>query len=140
MGRLIEFAGNNALLVAGTIAMALAVLFYEIRQKSQGLTAVSPPQLVGLMNKGARVVDIREASLFETAHIVEAVNIPEADLSQGKARKIKQAKTVVLVCDNGIKSGQAVAAWRSAGYESAFSLKGGISAWQQDNMPLVAKK
>jgi len=138
MGQLIEFINNNALLVAGTVAMGLAVLFYEIRLRANGLTGVSPAQLVQLINNGARIVDVRDEDIFASGHIVGAINLPAADLSVGQAKKIKKDKTVVLICDNGGKSAQFVESWRKDGFQSAFSLKGGLTAWRQDNLPVVS--
>ena len=137
MGQLIEFTNNHPLLVAGTILMGLAVLFYEIRQRAQGLTAITPGQSVQLINSGARVIDVREPDRFAAGHIVDAINLPGAE--PGKAEKLRKNKAVILVCDNGGKSSQSVAGWREAGYEQTFSLKGGLAAWQQDNLPTVSE-
>jgi rhodanese-related sulfurtransferase len=138
MTQLIDFINNQPWLVAGTLAMGLAVLFYEIRLRTRGLMAISPAQLVRLINQGARVVDIRDKEQFDAGHIVDSINLPAADPAAGQAKKIKHSKTVVLVCDTGSKSGQCVEPWRAAGYESAFSLNGGLAAWRQDNLPIVA--
>lgn len=138
MGQFIEFTNNNPLLVAGTIGMVLAVLFYEIRLRSQGLTAVAPNQAVQLINKGARVVDVRDEAAYAKRHIVDSLNVPQGDVQHRQAIKLKKSKTLLLVCDTGVKSGQCVAPWRNAGFEHAFSLKGGLDAWQRENLPLVS--
>jgi len=138
MGQIIEFTNNHPLLVASTLAMGLAVLFYEIRTRMQGLTAISPAQLVRLINQGARVIDVRDKEQFESGHIVDAVNLPAGDLENHQVKKIKKTKALVFVCDNGSKSGLSVEPWRKAGYESAFSLKGGLMAWRQDNLPIIS--
>jgi len=137
MGTIIEFAGNHPLLASGTIAMALAVIFYELSQKTRGLAALSAGQAVRLINQGARVVDIREQEKFAAGHIVDAINIPAAELTEDVDNKLKNAKWIILVCDSGMRSGQSVAALRKAGNEKAFNLKGGLTAWQTENLPIV---
>jgi len=138
MGQLLEFSNNNPLLVSATVAMALAVLVYEIRLKARTLTELPSSQIVRLINQGATVVDIREAEPFAGGHIVDAVNLPAASPDSQGAARLKKNRTIVLVCENGMKSRQAVETWRKAGFENVFSLGGGLAAWRQDNLPIVA--
>ncbi|MGI9344329.1 MAG: rhodanese-like domain-containing protein [Gammaproteobacteria bacterium] len=138
MDQLLEFVTNNTLLAAGTVAMALAVIFNELRIKADGLSAVTSTQAVRLINGGAKVVDVRDKEHFTKGHIVDALHIPAADFSGELPAKLKNAKSVVLVCDTGGKSGQIVNTLRKTGIESAFSLQGGLGAWERDNLPVVA--
>ena len=119
------------------MATGFAVLYYEIRLKSQGVTNVTIPQAVQLMNRGAVVVDVRKPEEFAGGHLVSAKNIPldtlEADQTKEKFRK----KNVLVVCDSGMSSGRAANLLRKAGFEKVFSVRGGIRAWREDNLPLV---
>ncbi len=49
----------------------------------------------------------------------------------------QRKKTLLLVCDNGIASGRSAAELRKAGFEQAFSLRGGLNAWRQENLPVT---
>jgi len=140
MDQLLEFASNNTLLAAGTVAMALAVIFNEIRIKASGLTAIPSTQVVRLINSGAKIVDIRDPEAFAKGHIVDSVNIPAADIAGKLSQKLKKAKSIVLVCDSGSRSGQAVGTLRKQGVETVFSLQGGLGAWQRDNLPVVTSE
>lgn len=140
MEQLIEYANNNLLLVAGTVMMVLAVVFYELRMQAGSVASVSSNQVVSLINQGAKVVDIRDSSHFDAGHIVDAVHIPGPELVGEQSTKLKKAKSIVLVCDNGSKSGQSAAAMRKEGFDNTFSLQGGMAAWQRDNLPVVASK
>lgn len=137
LSQLVEFAGNHPLLVLFIMAMGFAVLFYEYRMKSQGITNISVPQAVQLMNRGAVVVDVRAPAEYAAGHLVSSKNIPldtlEADQSKDKFRK----KNVLVVCDSGMSSGRAANLLRTAGFENVFSVRGGIRAWREDNLPLV---
>ena len=46
-------------------------------------------------------------------------------------------KVFLTVCTNGATSGKAAALLRKAGYPTVFSLKGGLSGWRSENLPLV---
>ncbi len=138
MDQLIEFTNAHPILVTGLIAMALATIFYELRLRTGGLSGVSALQAVRLINDGGRVVDVREKTLFDSGHIVDAVNIPATELAGDNSARFKKAKSVILVCDNGVSSGKCVDPLRKAGLENAFSLKGGLAAWRNENLPIVS--
>jgi len=137
MNRLLEFIGNNALLVTATIAMVLAAILFEIRVRARSMFELSPADAVKLINKGATVVDLRTPEQFKAGHIVESINMTEQALAKADEKRLKKKRPVLVVCENGSSSVKAAAALRTGGYEMSFALKGGLGAWQRDNMPLV---
>jgi rhodanese-related sulfurtransferase len=138
MAQLVEFVSKHVWLVSGLIAAALAVMFYELKLKSGGATHVSAADAVRLINKGALVIDVRKPEEFEQGHIVNARNVAFDRLRQGDDAIQKQKNKILLaVCADGASSSRAAALLRKAGYENAFSLKGGLAGWRADNLPLV---
>jgi rhodanese-related sulfurtransferase len=138
MAQLVEFTGNHAWLVTGLVASLLAVLFYELRLRAQGATHVTTADAVRLINKGALVIDVRKPEEFEQGHIVNARNVPLERVQQDDdAIKKQKNKILLAVCGDGATSGRAAGHLRKAGYENAFSLKGGLAGWRADNLPLV---
>ncbi len=140
MEQLIEFSNAHPLLVAGTILMALAVIFYELRMKASGLTSISTVQAVRLINQGARVIDIRDKSQFDSGHIVNSINIPAAELDGEGDKRLKSSKSIILVCDNGSKSSQCITPLKKSGRENIFNLQGGLASWRQENLPILTSK
>ncbi len=140
MEQLIEFSNAHPLLVAGTILMALAVIFYELRRKAGGLTSISTVQAVRLINQGARVIDIRDKSQFDSGHIVNSINIPAAELDGGGDKRLKTNKSIILICDNGSKSSQCITSMKKSGLENIFSLQGGLASWRQENLPTLTSE
>jgi rhodanese-related sulfurtransferase len=138
MDQLVEFTTRHPLLVAGLIAAWAAVMFYELRLRRSALTHVSAADAVRLINKGAVVIDVRKPEEFQSGHIVNARNIALERLQQEEDALNKQKnKVLIAVCDNGTSSGRAAGLLRKAGYEAAFSLRGGLQRWRADNLPLV---
>lgn len=138
MGELVAFANSHPILASVVVAFLVAVLIYEGRLKSRGLIQVSTSTAVRLINKGATIVDVRPAEAFASGHIVNAKNIPLSDiLSQPDAVRKKKDRVLLTVCDNGMVAKRAADTLRKAGYESAFSLQGGLSAWRTENLPIV---
>jgi rhodanese-related sulfurtransferase len=137
MAQLVEFAGNHVWLVSGLIASVLAVAFYELRLRGSATTNVSAADAVRLINKGALVLDLRGTEDFAAGHIVNARNVPLERIAQGEEIHKQKSKILIAVCATGMSSGRAAGLLRKAGYENAFSLKGGIAGWRADNLPLV---
>lgn len=141
MDTYLEFAANHTLLVSALIFSFFLVIFTELRRKSQGLTNVEPQDAVKLINGDAIVIDVRNPEAFARGHIVNAKNIPFDEFSASDEKIRKLAKhPIVTVCDAGMTASRAAAALRKAGIESVYSLKGGIGAWTQANLPLVSNK
>lgn len=102
--------------------------------------SVPAGEAVRLINQGATVVDLREAAKFAAGHIVDAINVTASDLKSQPESRIKKKKPVLLVCENGSASARLVAPLREAGFEVAWSLDGGLAAWERENLPVVANR
>jgi len=142
MEQLLEFTGNNTMLVVLLMVSFFVLIFSELRRKASGMVAVEPTDAVALINNGGGVVlDLRSSEAFARGHIVNARNIPfaELDAHQDRIDDLRN-KPVVAVCDSGVNSTKAVATLRNSGFESAYGLKGGMGAWSQAGMPIVTSK
>ena len=141
MDRLLEFAGNHALLVFALVTSFMLVIFTELRRKATGMLAVAPTDAVKLINNDAVVLDLRSTESFSRGHIVGARSVPmdELDAHLEKLAKYRN-KPVVAVCDAGVTSTNAVNTLRNSGFESVYNLKGGMNAWGQAGLPVVSGK
>ena len=137
MDQLVEFADNNRLLVLALLISWAAVMFYEFRLKAATVSQVSASDAVRIINKGAMIIDVRSSDAYETGHIVNAKNIALDAIEADQDIHKKKNKPLLTVCENGMSSGKAANLLRKAGYESVFSLKGGLKQWRTDNLPLV---
>jgi rhodanese-related sulfurtransferase len=137
MNKLVEFAAANPYLVTATVLMLIAVVAFELRLRARASFEVTVAEAVRMINRGAAVVDVREAAKFAEGHIVDALNIPSAELAKGEQGKIKKKRGVVVVCNAGNESVDCVRKLRAAGFDGAFSLGGGMDTWLRENQPLV---
>jgi rhodanese-related sulfurtransferase len=140
MNKLLQFAAANPYLVTATLLMLIAVVAFELRLRMRAGFEVSPVEAVRMINKGAAVVDVRDAARFAAGHIVDAVNMPPAELAKGEEGRIKKKRAVLVVCDDGSDSIQCARKLRAAGFDGAFSLGGGLAGWQRENQPLVSSR
>ncbi len=139
MDQYLEFVGNNTILVIALFASFFLLVFTEIRRKAAGLVNVEPGAAVKLINNDAIVLDLRTAEAFAQGHIVGAKNVP-ADEVDARIGQLDKSKPIVAVCDAGVSSSKVVDKLRKAGFESAWGLKGGMNAWNQDGLPVVTGK
>ncbi len=140
MDNIIPFITNHWFLVALFGVLVLALVLEELR--SGGIsTGLTPRELTQAINRDEAVVlDIRDKEAFARGHITGAMNIPSAEIEQNLAKlnKLKQKK-IVVVCQAG-RSCMAVSNTLSkSGFVDVTILKGGVSAWQAADMPLITK-
>ncbi|GAA4207546.1 adenylyltransferase/sulfurtransferase MoeZ [Actinocatenispora rupis] len=77
------------------------------------------------------LVDVREPAEFEIIRIPGSVLIPKGEILSGDAlASLPQDKQIVLHCKSGVRSAEALAALKSAGFRDAVHVQGGVLAWQ----------
>jgi rhodanese-related sulfurtransferase len=124
-------------LVAGAVLLLAAVIVTEVRMRAHGSGAVTPTQVIQLMNKGALVIDVRGSDAYAAGHIGEARNIAAADLpAHAESLKRYRDKPLVLCCDTGVISGGAARKLAALGFTQVANLRGGLNGWRQENLPL----
>ncbi len=136
MEQLFEFIGNHYILTG--IFVVLMGIFAR-NELQRGGRAVSAQQLVDLINReGAVVLDVRDKKEFGEGHIVDAMNIPHTAIASriGELERHK-VKPVVVACKMGQHSGAVGTLLRKAGFENVVRLRGGITEWRSQNLPVV---
>jgi rhodanese-related sulfurtransferase len=138
MDRLLDYSINHPFLAGGLLLMSFLVLGFELRQRGATSAAIAPNEAIRLMNAGAVLVDLRSANQFKDGHIEGARNIPGDQLAaDAKALDRLSGKTLVLYCDAGTTTAAAQRTLARAGTKDVFSLRGGLAAWKQENLPVV---
>ncbi|MDQ1634846.1 MAG: sulfur-carrier protein adenylyltransferase/sulfurtransferase [Frankiaceae bacterium] len=74
------------------------------------------------------LVDVREPAEFEIVSIPGATLIPKGDIP-AHLSELPQDKPIVLYCKTGIRSAEALATLKGAGFASATHVQGGVTAW-----------
>jgi len=132
----VKFIIDNWMLIALALISG-ALLMAPVIQgaASAGLTANDAVLLIN--REKAVVVDVCEPAEFAEGHIVGSKNVPLADVASklGAVAKNK-GLPLILVCQSGVRSGRAVAAAKSLGFEQVHSLGGGLAAWKSAGLPL----
>lgn len=76
------------------------------------------------------LVDVREPGEYEINRIPGSVLIPKGEFMSGAAlSRLPDDRQVVLYCKTGIRSAEALAVVKGAGFADAVHVGGGVSAW-----------
>jgi rhodanese-related sulfurtransferase len=100
--------------------------------------ALNASGAVQLINREkAVVVDVCEPAEFAAGHVSSAKNVPLGELEAKLPGAVKnKTLPLILVCATGARSSRAVAIAKKLGYEQAQSLRGGLKAWKEANLPV----
>lgn len=104
---------------------------------------ISPQQTVQLLSHeaGSVILDIREDKEYQSGHIQDSIHIPLSAL----AARIKELhkykdKNIILGCRSGSRSSRACGMLKKNGFEKIHNLRGGVMAWEKDNLPMSRGK
>ncbi len=84
-----------------------------------------------------RLLDVRNAAEFETAHISGSYHVPLDTLGEHCADICRADASVVVVCQSGGRASQAAEKLASSGMDNVRVLDGGISSWMSIGAPVV---
>jgi rhodanese-related sulfurtransferase len=139
----LEFIAQNWYLFAALVVISLLIGFDSIRRGGGGANQVSALQLPQLISQeNAVVVDVCETDEFERGHILNAINIPLKQLQDqlGQLEKFRaKDKPIVLSCRSGQRANRAAAILRKNEFKKVFTLSGGLTAWEKENLPVERK-
>jgi rhodanese-related sulfurtransferase len=137
MDRLIEYTNHHPWLTAALALVAIVVVLYEMRLRSETMASVSPQDAVRLMNQGALLIDLRPPEQYSAGHVGGARQMSGQQILQaGETLKKYKEKTVVVYDDTGSLGASAVRQLVAQGFTRAFNLRGGLAAWRNENLPL----
>jgi rhodanese-related sulfurtransferase len=137
MERLLEYINRHPLLAAVAVAIAVAVLVYELRLRKQGEVAVPPQEAIQLMNQGAQVYDLRDATAYAAGRISGAKHLdPAQHANAAETLKRFKERLLLLACENGSSASALTRQLQAAGFTKVFSLRGGLAQWRADGLPL----
>jgi len=101
-------------------------------------SAITPQELRDLLDAGKKLalIDVREPAEWDIVHIEGAQLIPQSLINSGEGlAQLPQDRMPVLYCKTGVRSAEALAAVRKAGFADAVHLQGGIVAWAKQMQP-----
>lgn len=100
---------------------------------------VSTREAQALMAVGAVVIDVRDRTVSDRAHLPGALLIP-VEVLEARMEKLQVAKSadIVVYCGDGSSAGpRAATTLNRAGYSKAVNLKSGFQGWSSAGLPVA---
>ena len=108
-----------------------------IRSVKSAIREISVVEAREAQEKGAFVVDVREADEWAQGRVPGAIFIPRGFLEQRIEDKVKdKTADVVLYCAGGTRSAFAARALAELGYTRVSSVVGGFGKWKEAGYPI----
>jgi sulfur-carrier protein adenylyltransferase/sulfurtransferase len=101
-------------------------------QRAAAGSTITATELKEMLDAGKDpyLVDVREPVEFEIVKIPGGVLIPKDRILSGEAlAELPQDQPLVLYCRTGVRSAEALAAVKAAGFRDAVHVQGGVTAW-----------
>jgi rhodanese-related sulfurtransferase len=102
--------------------------------QSNGLEVSTESTAEAISDESAQIVDVREDYEREAGHIAGSRHIALGELA-AQADSLDRERPVIFHCHVGSRSLMAAQAFRQAGFD-AWSMAGGIEAWEQEGRPV----
>nr|WP_282104395.1 rhodanese-like domain-containing protein [Exiguobacterium sp. 17-1] len=108
----------------------VAFLAYRMFAPTKGVNKLSTSDLKQQLGDRNRFyLDVRTPGEFKGNHIKGFKNIPLQTLTT-QLDKIPKDKEVIVICQSGMRSKQAVKQLKKAGYARVTEVSGGMNAWR----------
>ena len=112
------------------LLLVVGYLAYKMFAPTKGVKQVSTTELKPLLNDRKRFyLDVRTPVEFKGNHIKGFKNIPLQTLNS-QLNQIPKDKEVLVICQSGMRSKQAVKVLKKAGYSNVTEVRGGMNAWR----------
>ena len=134
---------NNQYIVWGILALVVLGLGVVWLMSRNTTTASSMPseisveEAVSKQQEGAFILDVREPSEWNDAHIEGATLIPLGEL-ESRVDELPKDQEIVVVCRSGNRSAQARDLLLNNGFTQVTSMAGGLNQWKAAGYPTVS--
>lgn len=134
----LDFAIKYWYLFVALIVVLVLLVLGPATQLLHGIKSINVWDVVRLINhESAIIVDVSEPQEFKAGHIPQAINIPLGGLgARVKELEKHKNKPIVLSCRGGNVAGRGAVVLRKHGFDKVYTLAGGLTAWEKDNLPV----
>ena len=104
---------------------------------------VTPEEALALIqenqpNPDLIIIDVRTPEEFAGGHIQGSINIDfYASTFEEELSKLDRNKTYLIYCHSGTRSGEALVIMEELDFQEAYSISGGITAWQAAGLSVI---
>lgn len=97
------------------------------------------PSDLARRRSGFQVLDVRGRSEWDTGHLAGAMLIPLAELPD-RLKEVSEDRPIAVHCQGGSRSAIAASLLLARGRRAVANVPGGISAWEEEGLPVERKE
>ncbi len=130
-----NFIRDNIFLICVALYCIGALAWPYIRKGAK----ITNSQATKMINKGkTAIIDIRNQKRYQAGHILNAVHVPLSNL-QDRISQLEKFKgqPIIIVDEEGKDSDKAASILRKEGFNQINILKGGMSSWVGEGLPVT---
>ncbi len=113
-------------IIVAVVVVGIAV--FALKPAAAGVQTVDVQGVKDAQSSGVRIVDVRSPGEFAGGHIEGAQNVP-LDQFQSIASQWDKGQPVLVYCQTGARSAEAVSMLQQLGFEKILHFDKGIVAW-----------
>lgn len=135
-----DFLLNHIFLITLVIISGLLLIFPNILSGNRGKTITSKSSVLMMNREPSFLIDVRGEQDFDLGHLQNATNIKLDDIPDNiNVIKKHSKKLIIVYCQKGVRSEQAVNILIKLGLNNVVSIEGGINAWIKAQLPIANK-
>lgn len=137
MSNFFTFISEQWLLISALLALLYLLIWRESRKSGQALSCMEATRM--LNDNSAIIIDIRNKKEYTSGHILGAINISLSDIDKGINQVSKHKDKTLIITDKlGQYTSTAASKIQAHGFTTS-RLKGGMTEWLSNNLPVVKK-
>ena len=135
-----DFLLNHVFLIILVITSGLLLIFPNLLTGSREKKISSKDSVLMMNRQPSFIIDVRDEQDFNLGHLQNATNIKLEEIPDKISLIKKHSKKLIIVyCQKGVRSEQAVNILIKLGLDKVVSIEGGINAWIKEQLPIANK-
>jgi rhodanese-related sulfurtransferase len=137
----LQFVTHHVILFAALGGVLVLLIANEIHGSLTGGKRLGSQEAVRLINdREPIIVDLRSSADYKRGHLLNAISLPLARIdSDTGVLGSNKTRPVLVYCGIGSNSAVAADKLRKHGFTEVYPLRGGISDWTANNLPVTTR-
>ncbi len=118
--------------------LAAAIAFGAVAEGPALIEAKTIVERLAWGDQSLVLLDVRTPAEYSEGHVPGAINIPHTEIA-ARIGELSAARDrdLVVYCRSGVRTEQALASLREAGFKRLFHLKGDYTRWSEEKRPVT---
>lgn len=143
MKDLLFFISNHLLLSFIWFFFLISIIFLSTKDIYLKSKIISNFYAIKLINeKNAIIIDVRSLELYNSSHIINAINLPIQNICSKTIKKLNISRSIpiIIIIDSLEYKNKYIKKFAKYGLDKIYFLKNGMDSWNTENLPTIINK